>query len=757
MKYCVLVKISKQQLTFWYQLEGGEHMPFSINGTNTIPLCFYVNGNDFKVGDLAKERILVNDKNTYNNYFEIVKDPTRHFTLHGDSKPVKQLLYFGIEYYLSQFVKIILYKNESIEGFRSSFCLRFWFEDDIASHEKKLVLNLFKEAGYDNVDAINIDLIFNTLISSEIKSSKSRLCLSAISNDLYIKLYKAPDFILSGQFNLEQLGSDPRAKILAKLILEDIKQASSHIYFDEEKELPHIITHCVQMLSALTPVMRGDIYLSSGIVTDYKIKLSQLEDRLNYNRAIEDKVIPNIDNFLLSSGLSSSSVEIILNGHELNTDYFKDKLTRKFSSVFGIGIQHHDRLLKSIFTLVLNHDNLERSRDLNSEPEISSVPGKQISSSDQPGTSIPRPTVSPVPPSLPKSPPILATPKVKPPVVEVPPPVKVASVQLDGEMTNISDLDLKELRARCHLSALKLIDKIEKLLKEKDIRQPQKGDLIKILNNIQNKHYEKIDSDKVEALTSLLLAPSDTLYKGNFKESERVFLKDLRAFQNAQKVIQSSEPKGKNVKVTASVPNSIPAPEILSDSATKKSPSPAGKKLVPPLPIRSSKKPVPPPPPPSPASKKPVLPPSAESSKRPVPPPPPPPSKKSVPPPPPPPPPSKKSVPPPPPARKVSQNSPVSDSKTSANKRIEAQFTQLWNSYLGFILKIFNAAKVKHFDKVEIERGINHVANRDYQSLDLKKMVSIIAQYTESLSVAEIKELKGIEVNLIQAYNQMYK
>jgi hypothetical protein len=99
----------------------------------------------------------------------------------------------------------------------------------------------------------------------------------------------------------------------------------------------------------------------------------------------------------------------------------------------------------------------------------------------------------------------------------------------------------------------------------------------------------------------------------------------------------------------------------------------------------------------------------------------------------------------------------VSDSKTSANKRIEAQFTQLWNSYLGFILKIFNAAKVKHFDKVEVERGINHVANRDYQSLDLKKMVSIIAQYTESLSVAEIKELKGIEVNLIQAYNQMYK
>ncbi|MBK8627939.1 MAG: hypothetical protein IPN86_20965 [Saprospiraceae bacterium] len=56
MKYCVLVKISKQQLGFWYQLEGGVHTPLSINGPNTIPLCFYVNGNEFKIGDFAKER-----------------------------------------------------------------------------------------------------------------------------------------------------------------------------------------------------------------------------------------------------------------------------------------------------------------------------------------------------------------------------------------------------------------------------------------------------------------------------------------------------------------------------------------------------------------------------------------------------------------------------------------------------------------------------------------------------------------------------
>jgi hypothetical protein len=350
MKYCVLVKISKQQLGFWYQLEGGAHTSLSINVTNTIPLCFYVNGNDFKIGDFAKERFLVNDKNAFNDYFEIIKDPVKHFTLHGDSKPVKQLLYYGVENYLSHFIKTILYKNESIEGFRTTFCLRFWFDDDIENQEKVLVENIFKEAGYENVDEVNSDLFLNKELNIEINSSRSRVCLSSITNDLYVKLYKSPDFKLVSQTKLEKMGSDPRAKIIAKLILEDIKEASPHIHIDEELEIPHIINHCTKLLSSLSPIMRNDLELSNGVRTDYKIRLAQLEERLIYNRGIEDKVIPQLESILSANGMSSSSVDIILNGDELNTNYFKDKLTKKFSNVYGVASKINDKLLKLIFT-----------------------------------------------------------------------------------------------------------------------------------------------------------------------------------------------------------------------------------------------------------------------------------------------------------------------------------------------------------------------------------------------------------------------
>jgi hypothetical protein len=245
---------------------------------------------------------------------------------------------------------MILYKNESIEAFRTNFCLRFWFDDDIESQEKILVENLFSEAGYENVAEINSNLFLNDEISLEIKSTRSRLCLSAISNDLYVKLYKSPDFSVVGQIKLEQLGSDPRAKILAKLILEDIKEANPHIYIEEEKEIAFIINHCAQLLSSLSPIMRNELELSTGVRTDYKIRLAHLEDRLMYNRGVEDKVIPQLESILSANGMSSSSVDIILNGDELNTNYFKDRLNKKFSNVFGVGSLIESKLLKLIFS-----------------------------------------------------------------------------------------------------------------------------------------------------------------------------------------------------------------------------------------------------------------------------------------------------------------------------------------------------------------------------------------------------------------------
>jgi hypothetical protein len=437
MKSCVLVKISKQFLSFWYQIEGGDFTALSIKEGNVVPLCFYVNCNDFKVGSFAKERCLVNDPNSYKDYFETIKNYANIFVLHGDSKPVKQLLYYGIENYLSHFIKTILYKNESIEAYRKDFCLRFWFDEDIENHERILVINLFKEAGYENVDSINIDYHINEQINLISDKKKTRILLTAISNDLFIKLFSVNQICID-HHKLENLGSDPRAKIIAKLILEDIKEAYPYFQINEDVEIGYIINHCSHLLSYLTPLMRNEIILSTGIKTDYKIRLCHVEERLMYYRDIEDKIIPKINTIISTNGLSNSSIDIILCGDELNTSYFKEKLNKKFPVVLGVPSSIESKLLKSIFVhIAINQYQIqtpfapvpsenknETNKDfnnhtLNSPPEIKIPPPPPPKSKNN----VPIPPPPPIPKSknnIPIPPP--PVPKSKNKISPSPPP-----------------------------------------------------------------------------------------------------------------------------------------------------------------------------------------------------------------------------------------------------------------------------------------------------------------------------------------------
>ena len=432
MKSCVLVKISKKTLAFWYLMEGGDFAPLSIKGGNIVPLCFYVNGNDFKIGQFARERVLVNDPHSYDNYFELVKDPTKYFLLHGDSKPIKQLLYYGIENYLSHFIKTILYKNESIEAFRSNFCLRFLFDVDIEKPEKLLVENLFKEAGYENIEEINFDRCLNHLISDKVKAKRTRLFLIAVSNDLFVKLFTAPQFQLATKEILEELGSDPRAKIIAKLILEDIKEAKPHIHIEEEKDIGYIIYHCNQLLGSLKPIMRGEIELSSGEKVDYKIRFRHLQERLIYNRGVEDKVLPKLEKILKANGCDPSTTDVILYGDELNTDYFKEKLKRNFPYVFGLPGNIESEILKTIFSEVASGGfKANKSNALGCKPPILTPPKRSENSSViKPESKIITPTgVNPLPkavtPPGAKVPPVTKPDFVGPPVTKQDKPKKV--------------------------------------------------------------------------------------------------------------------------------------------------------------------------------------------------------------------------------------------------------------------------------------------------------------------------------------------
>jgi hypothetical protein len=159
--------------------------------------------------------------------------------------------------------------------------------------------------------------------------------------------------------------------------------------------------------------MRNELALSTGVRTDYKIRLAHLEDRLMYSRGVEDKVIPQLESILLTNGLSSSSVDVILHGDELNTNYFREKLTKKFPNVFGVGSSIESKILKLIFA-----DISSNGYKLNSKNRSGHIENAE--------KTVP---VSVTPPVV-KTPPVVNTPPIvnTPPKVTLPPVVKVPPV-----------------------------------------------------------------------------------------------------------------------------------------------------------------------------------------------------------------------------------------------------------------------------------------------------------------------------------------
>ncbi|MBK7566777.1 MAG: NfeD family protein [Bacteroidetes bacterium] len=328
-----------------------------IKDSNIVPLYFYVNGNDFTFGNAARDRFYLNDPNAYGNYFEIVKDPSKHFTIYGIKKPVKQLFYSGVEQYLSHFINAVLYKGDSIESYRQNFPLRFMFESDLEEREKALIENLFLEAGYFNIDRVDFNKsLFEVLsINGFINEAKSLLLLNGIDNNLYLELYKDLNSELLSSAKLIGQGADPRVKILGELILEYISAQNSFLIMDKDIELSYILPFCAGLLEQISPIIKGEVELSSGANFWFRVNERSLNDRLIYY--INDTIIFSaIDEMSKINNIIINNLTILLASEEINTAFFLSRLLKKYNNVKRIEISVINDTMKLIFEKIVKSD-----------------------------------------------------------------------------------------------------------------------------------------------------------------------------------------------------------------------------------------------------------------------------------------------------------------------------------------------------------------------------------------------------------------
>lgn len=423
MKFCVLAKISKRSISFWYQSDRNAYAPLSIMESNEVPLYFYVNGNDFIFGTAARDRFNRHDPNAYGNYFEIIKDPAKHFSIYGNKKPVKQLFYYGVEQYLSHFLNTVLYKTDSIESYRQHFPLRFLFDTDIEDHEKSLIEHLFKEAGYFNLDRVDFNkTLFSVLTQKgELPRGKAVLLLSSVDDVLYLKLYKDILAEAIGSFKLEGQGADPRVKILADMIVEYIIVQNSYLSIDKDAEIAALLPFCVRVLENISPIIKGDAELTDGNKYWFKVNERNLNDRLQYY-ANDGMIYSAIDDLLKSAGLKTQEVVILLGTEEISTSYFSAKLLRKYPYVMAVKAADTGDTMKSVFAEISSSNYTLKSKPPVAVPVVATPVVTPPPVTAAPVLTRPAlPTPKPPPPLPPKRDKSVSAPPVSIPKLPLPP------------------------------------------------------------------------------------------------------------------------------------------------------------------------------------------------------------------------------------------------------------------------------------------------------------------------------------------------
>lgn len=188
---------------------------------------------------------------------------------------------------------------------------------------------MFTDAGYTNVQRLEYnESLFEVLKQKNVITNKDSIIkLTGIDNNLYIEVYKDLSAGLCIHTKIEGQGSDPRVSILAKMIIEYISLQNPFLVINREAEIACILPRASMLLKNISPVIKGEVELLDGRNYYFSVKERNLNERLLFLSA--DSIIYNaIDDLIQSYGLTVQTTIILLEGEEINTDYFSTRLLK---------------------------------------------------------------------------------------------------------------------------------------------------------------------------------------------------------------------------------------------------------------------------------------------------------------------------------------------------------------------------------------------------------------------------------------------
>lgn len=368
MKYCLLIQISRDNISFSYNKDSDTSLvPY---GDEKIkPLAVYCQGNEISIGSYALREAQKGNKYAHANLFDAIRS-TDFIEYKGQKYDINKLLFFAMEKYVAEFFDFILMRSEgSIENNRSKLPLMIMFAPDLKVHERSFVMESLKGGGYGNVFAVNYINRLKKVLTNKLPNVTVPIFVGGDGFNLYCE---SPEAKFTDVLVMEEACKDPRLGNAVDIMLTDIiHQGYDQYNADVDSDLYLLRKYANEFLSSGKKEKQAEIMLSDNISYNYFLKAS---DFGLSSKNISESAIRSFDS--LKTALSKADIlpnqcTVILVDQEVSNDYVERLFKHTFNNVIRIDNEEREKVLHNLIEDIMdwNYDFSEKGTDNFKEKE----------------------------------------------------------------------------------------------------------------------------------------------------------------------------------------------------------------------------------------------------------------------------------------------------------------------------------------------------------------------------------------------------
>ncbi len=353
MKYCLLINISRDFISFSYNKEGDKgFVPYGEEPVK--PLAVYCQGNEISMGKYALSEAQKGNKYAHANLFDAMSS-TELIEYKGQKYDINKLLFFAMEKYVAEFFDKILMRSEgSLEDNRAHFPVVVLFNPDLKFFERDYVINSLIKGGYGNLLSVNASHIFEKVVCSRMDAGAIPIFVGGDGYNLYCESDKAK---LSELVTMEKVAMDPRIDRAMRIMRSDIIcQGYDEYRSDKDSDMSVLRKHASNFLNSSKKELMFSVLLSDGFTYDLFLKRSDFG--ISSGSISEEAMVAfgNLKMLLEASGTHASQCYIVLTGREVVNEYVENLFRHYFPNVVGVNDEQRLRALQALADKVISVD-----------------------------------------------------------------------------------------------------------------------------------------------------------------------------------------------------------------------------------------------------------------------------------------------------------------------------------------------------------------------------------------------------------------